>query len=92
MARSQNWQQVQQQHKIYKEKDKQRQNWDYRAEDNAALRRNQLWSVKGKHYGKHLNELPLNYLGWIIDNFENESLHRQIAAAELQRRYKELGK
>lgn len=92
MARSIDWQTVQKRHKIYKENDQERKGWDHRASDNAVLRKNKIWAVKGKYYGKPLSDLPLNYLGWIVDNFETISIHRQMAAEELQRRYKDIGK
>ena len=50
---------------------------------------NQLWSLLGKHYGIHLSKLPVNYLGWILDN-STSIKHKAIAETELRRRYNEL--
>lgn len=47
---------------------------------------NSIWHLKGKYYGTHLHKLPLDYLGWIIDNHQ-QGEYRQLAEAELYRRY-----
>ena len=50
---------------------------------------NQLWSLSGKYYGTHLSKLPVNYLGWIVDN-STSIKHKDIAEAEMRRRYNKL--
>ena len=50
---------------------------------------NQLWSLHGKYHGIHLSKLPVNYLGWILDN-STSIKHKAIAETELRRRYNEL--
>ena len=44
-----------------------------------------IWSLKGKHYGKSIESLPLSYLDWVIDNITG--IHRELAEKELYRRY-----
>jgi hypothetical protein len=55
---------------------------------NQFYKDNNLWHLKGKYYGLHINKLPLTYLNWIINNFNNE--FRQLAETELYRRYHQL--
>jgi hypothetical protein len=44
-----------------------------------------IWSLKGKHYGKSIKSLSVDYLGWVIDNITG--IHRELAEKELYRRY-----
>lgn len=46
-----------------------------------------IWTLKGKHYGSHLHNLPLHYLNWVIDNFPADSTYKLQALGELQRRF-----
>lgn len=46
------------------------------------------WSVPGIHFGKPLDQLPIKYLFWILDNFD-QGKHRQRAEGEIYRRYHE---
>ena len=48
-----------------------------------------LWSLPGKYYGIHYNNLPTDYLFWILDN-SHSGKHKGIAENEVYRRYNEL--
>ena len=50
---------------------------------------NNIWHLRGKHFGTHIHKLPLEYLGWIIDN-NLGSQYKEIAESELYRRFHEL--
>lgn len=89
MAKSINWQKVQDNHKLYKQQKEDIENKDYRKQDNYHMRKNGLWAVKGKHYGKPLNKLTNNYLLWWIDKYGPKGMIGQIVMKELQRRHAE---
>jgi len=71
----------------------QTRNWDnhrffdnkFKAPKNIAYK--DIWCLKGKYYGSHIHNLPLNYLNWIIDNFTEDSTFRLQALGELKRRF-----
>lgn len=48
---------------------------------------NTLWPINGKHKDKKLKQLPLQYLGWVIDNFQQNSRGYKLAEQELESRY-----
>ena len=48
---------------------------------------NTLWPINGKHKDKKLKHLPLPYLGWVIDNFQENSKGYKLAKQELESRY-----
>ncbi len=45
------------------------------------------WPISGKHKNKQLKQLPLHYLGWVIDNFQEHSVGYKLAKQELECRY-----
>jgi uncharacterized protein (DUF3820 family) len=49
-------------------------------------RQEQLWPISGKYHGTNIYKLPLEYLGWVGMNFNNNSTGYKIALLELQRR------
>ena len=49
---------------------------------------NTKWPLKGKYKNKKLKDLSLDYLGWIIDNFDPDSQPYKLAKQELECRYK----
>jgi len=51
-----------------------------------AKRFEKIWMV-GIHYGKQLNELPLEYLIWVSKEFKENNYHKLKADAELIRRH-----
>lgn len=51
---------------------------------------NTLWPINGKHKDKKLKELPLQYLGWVIDNFDEDSVGYKLAYQELECRYQNM--
>lgn len=52
----------------------------------AEKRLERIWLL-GKHYGKHMHELPLEYLIWASETFKDDDYHRLKADAELLKRY-----
>ena len=44
------------------------------------------WTL-GKHFGKSIRQLPVNYLVWISENFQDTNNHKIKADRELTRRY-----
>lgn len=46
---------------------------------------NVTWQL-GKYKNTPLTEIPTNYLLWVRNNFDSESVHREKALLELQRR------
>jgi len=49
-------------------------------------RRAETWPCSGKHHGTPIQQLPLDYLGWVGMNFDTASVGYKIALTELQRR------
>jgi len=78
-----NWQKIQQQSKA--------QSFQEKSPTVAYLNfnDNQLWSLRGKHYGVHYSKLPLDYLCWVLDNSQSGK-HKGIAENELYKRYNQL--
>ena len=56
--------------------------------DYKFFKDNNLWTLKGKHYGTHIHKLPMQYLFWITENITGS--HKQQATDELYRRAAEL--
>jgi hypothetical protein len=85
-----NWQKV-------KDQNSQRKNRNLSKDDNvrradyAIFSKSGLWTLSGKHYGKPINELPLNYLEWIVDKSKSKT-HRQLAENEIRQRFYNLKK
>ncbi len=48
---------------------------------------NTSWPISGKYKNKQLKQLPLSYLGWVIDNFQEHSIGYKLAKQELESRY-----
>ena len=48
---------------------------------------NTSWPITGKYKNQKLKNLPLNYLGWVIDNFQEDSVGYKLAKQELECRY-----
>jgi hypothetical protein len=44
----------------------------------------------GAHYGKTMNQLPLQYLLWVSETFEDKNYHKIKADAELIKRHNKL--
>jgi len=45
------------------------------------------WTLKGKYLHKSVLELPINYLCWVSETFEQDNAHKIKADRELTRRY-----
>ena len=48
---------------------------------------NTSWPISGKYKNQKLKQLPLHYLGWVIDNFQEDSKGYKLAKQELECRY-----
>jgi hypothetical protein len=59
----------------------------YSVADVVQTWQNTLWPIQGKHKDTKLKQLPVNYLGWVIDNFQEESLGYKLAKQELECRW-----
>lgn len=60
-----------------------RNHYSYESEQ----RNRQIWLL-GKHKGKNIQDLPLNYLIWASENLGEDNYHKTKADVELIRRYK----
>lgn len=60
---------------------------NYEANRRDWQRRNQHTWLLGKHYGKKINSLPLNYLIWVSETFNEGNPHKAKADNELLNRY-----
>lgn len=47
---------------------------------------NEIWHHPGRHQGKKLKDLPMQYLQWGLDNFRENGPQSQIIQMELSRR------
>lgn len=45
------------------------------------------WTLKGKYLFQSIRTLPVHYLCWISENYEENNKHKIKADRELQRRY-----
>ena len=48
--------------------------------------KNEIWHHPGKHQGKKLKNLPMDYLNWGLDNFKANGPQSTIIQMELSRR------
>ena len=47
-----------------------------------------VWICKGKYYGHRMASLPVSYLSWVINTFDEGSLGFLYAAHEIEKRLK----
>ena len=72
-------------HKLAIEQNADKRNYEENQRD--WQRRNKDTWLLGKHYGKKLKTLPLNYLIWASENLEEGNYHKAKADSELHRRW-----
>lgn len=84
-----NWQKIHTQSLMQSARE---QEWQENRLKQAQKRANILahdkkWQI-GKHKGKEVSKLPLNYLCFVSETFDKKSPFKQRADKELRRRYK----
>ncbi len=86
MAQSLDWKKAADRSKAFRPMDYSDEN-TYTTNDVIKSWSNTKWPLHGKYFNKPLSKLNLNYLGWVIDNFNSLSQPYKLAKQELECRY-----
>ena len=80
-----NWERVQKQKAVQDAREAQ---YNPQRANFGTFIKSDVWALKGKYYGQSVHQLPLSYLGWVLDNITG--IHKEIAEKEIYRRYHNL--